>query len=152
MAQSKNIKNQTGFTMIEVIAVLIIIGILSAVAVSRISSTQSYSAIAEVDILKMHLRYAQLRALGDDKKWGISFNTDSYSIVRVGDATNYNLPNENSPKHTLPSGITVSGSNVTFDEWGRPVDETGSPVASNIAITISSGGSFNVTKNTGFIP
>jgi hypothetical protein len=58
----------------------------------------------------------------------------------------YNLPNENSPTHTLPDGITVTGSTVTFDEWG-------SPGASNIDLTMSAGGgTITITKNTGFIP
>ncbi len=141
--------NRSGFSIIEIIAVLIIIGILSAVALSRIPSTQSYEAASEVDILKMNLRYAKLRALSDDKPWGISFESGGgggkYTLLRDGNIAPYDLPNENSPTHPFPSGMDVSGAAVTFDEWG-------SPGASNVEITVTPGGPIIITKNTGFIP
>jgi prepilin-type N-terminal cleavage/methylation domain-containing protein len=139
-------ESQKGFTILEVIAVIIIIAVLLAVTVSRVISPQSISALTEADILKMHLRYAQLRALSDDVSWGISLNGSSYTLLRNGNTAPYNLPNESSPTHALPGGITVSGSTVTFDQWG-------SPGAANIQIVVSGGGgTINITKNTGFIP
>ena len=138
--------NNSGFTMIEIIAVLVILGIIAAVAVTRIVSTLDYKVTVEKDILKTHLRYVQLRALSDDKPWGMSFAGSAYTALRNGNVAPYNLPNENSPTHTLPDGITVTGSTVTFDEWG-------SPGSSNIDLTMSAGGgTITITKNTGFIP
>lgn len=132
--------------MLEVIAVIVIVAILLAVAVSRVVSTQNISALTEADVLKMHLRYAQLRALSDDVSWGMSFNGNSYTLLRNGNTAPYNLPNEDSPTHALPGGVAVSGSTVTFDQWGSPGD-------ANIQITVSNGGGIIIiTKNTGFIP
>ncbi len=133
--------------MIEVIAVLMTIGIISVVAVSKIDSPQSYAPIAEADILKMHLRFAQIRALGDDTSWGLSFSGNTYTLQRNGIQADYNLPNEDSPTHRAQRDeITFSGGPVVYDEWG-------SPGTQNIQITIShGGGTVTVTKNTGFIP
>lgn len=136
-------KNSRGFTMIEIIAVLVILGIISAVAVTRIVSILDYKVTMEKDILKTHLRYVQLRALGDDKPWGMSFAGSAYTALRDGNVATYNLPNENSPTHNLPDGITVTGSTVTFDEWGSPGS---SPIEINIG-----GEKIIITKNTGFI-
>jgi len=138
-------KHQGGFTLIEIIAVLIVIGILSAVAVTKIVSTQSISAIVEADILKARLRYVQIRALGDDKTWGMSFAGNSYTMLRDGNPAPYNLPDHDSPTHTLPNGITVSGGTVAFDEWG-------SPGVADRVINISPGApTITITKHTGFI-
>ena len=145
-----NIEKQAGFTMIEVIAVIIIIGIIAAVAVSKIASTRDYHVAAEADILKMNLRYAQLRSLGDDKHWGISFSGSSYTLLRDGNTAPYNLPNENSSVHTLPSGINVSGDTVIFNEWGTPVDPSGSALTNSINIILGEK-TITVIKNTGFI-
>lgn len=137
-----------GFTMIEVIAVLLIVGIIAAVALSRIGSTSSYTLASEVDILKMHLRYVQYRAFSDDVTWGMSFAAGSYTMQKNGATAPNNLPNESSPTHTLPGGYSVTGTTVAFDEWG-------SPGAADITVTLTGGGesrSFTITKNTGFIP
>ena len=58
-------KTQDGFTMIEVISILVILGILVAVAISRLTNfdTQVYTG---VDALKAHLRYAQTMAMNKD--------------------------------------------------------------------------------------
>jgi len=137
-------RDNRGFTMIEIIAVLVILGIIAAVAMTRIVSIRDYKVVVERDILKTHLRYVQLRALSDDKPWGLSFAGSSYTARRDGNVAPYNLPNENSPTHNLPDGITVTGSTVTFDEWGSPGS---SPIEINIG-----GEKITITKNTGFIP
>ena len=147
-SNKKNKNNlQGGFTLLEIIAVLIILSIIAAVAISKITSTNSYNILSEADILKMHLRHAQLRALSDDKTWGISFAGNSYTLLRDGNTSPYNLPNENSPTHTKNS-VQFSGNTVTFDEWG-------SPGTNPITINISSGGEtkvITIMQNTGFIP
>jgi len=158
MAYRKNIKTQPkGFTAIEIIAVIFIISIVGVLAISRMTSTKTYNVAAEVEVLKANLRYAQFRALSDadtaygvnNVTWGIKiYGNSSYTLQRNGfDATTH-LPGENSPTHTMPSGISISGSDVTFDVWGSPVEE-------NISITITDGATsqiITVTKNTGFIP
>jgi len=145
----KNDKNrQNGFTLLEVIAVFVVIGLLSAVAMSRIFSAKDYSVIAEADILKSHLRYVHMRSLSDVGTWGMSFNGSSYTALQDGNPATIILPNENSATHTLPDGITVSGSTVTFDEWG-------SPGTSPVSITVSKDGAtvetIVITAYTGFI-
>lgn len=148
-----------GFTIIEIIAVLLLIGILGAIAVSRLTSATGYQIHAEADLIKAHLRYAQLRALGDadttlganGNTWGIAFSAGSYTLQRNGAVAPSNLPNEVSPTHTFPSGFSLTsgaGTTVTYDVWG-------SPGANTIAIVLSGGaspGTITITKNTGFVP
>jgi MSHA pilin protein MshC len=141
-------RNAHGFTLIEIISTLVIIGIISAVAVTIFSSLDKYKLTSEVEILKTHLRYAQSRAMSDTVSWGIVLSGDSYTLQRNGDPiSNPSLPNENSATHNFQDGVTkTSGApNVTFDIWGSSVAAT---------VTLSAGSSqvIMVTANTGFIP
>ena len=143
-------KKNHGFTMIEVIAVLVIIGIISAFLLFRASSTESYRLISEVGTLKGHLRYAQLRAMSDTVSWGTAYTSSSYTLQKNGAMAPSNLPNEDSATHAFQSGVSITSgaSTISFDEWG-------SPGGSDISITLSAGTdsrTITVTKNTGFIP
>ena len=142
-------KYNHGFTMIEVIAILMILGIVVAVAISKSSSTDISRLLSEVETVKGHLRYAQSRSMSDDVPWGISCTSSSYSLLKDGVAAS-NLPNENSATHVLQNGVSItSGAGaISFDGWG-------SPGTSTISITLSDGNNsraVTVTKNTGFIP
>jgi len=64
--------------------------------------------------------------------------------------------------HKMDSKVTItsgSGTTVTFDKWGIPVDGSGGALLANIEIKLSQGTGTNktdttttITKNTGFIP
>jgi prepilin-type N-terminal cleavage/methylation domain-containing protein len=127
-----------GFTLLEVVAVLILLGILAAVAISRYS-TGNASAVAEAEIFKSCLRYAQVRAMGDISTWGIMIDSNSsYSLFTnnpsIKDPV---LPGVGSPTRTLPGGVTVSvvGENFIFDYRGRPVKTTGVEYQKNAVAT-----------------
>lgn len=155
----KNNKNhQSGFTLIEVIAVMVIIGVVAAVVVSRMTSSSSFSLVSETDILKGHLRYAQYRAMSHTETWGIKFTTDGYSLQFNGADTTSKLPNEDSSSHTFGSGITITtgaGTAVHFNEWGNPnpVDADGNKLTGDLEVVLSNDpkGTVKITQNTGFI-
>ena len=108
--------------MIEVIAVLLLFGVVAAVMVSYAPSTDSYKLASEEAIMKGHLRYALFRAMGDKVTWGISFTPNSYTLQKNGAPASSNLPNENSPVHNLQAGVSITagvGTTVSFDEWGN---------------------------------
>ncbi len=138
-----------GFTMIEVIAVLIIIAIIAAVAISRISSTNSISVVSEAATLKTHLRFAQIKALGETSTWGIQVNSTSYQLLNNAAAANINLPGETSNTHTFSGSVTATPTTITFDNFGNP-----NLGAANISITLTSGSQtavVTVTNTTGFV-
>jgi prepilin-type N-terminal cleavage/methylation domain-containing protein len=135
--------NNRGFTLIEIVAVLIILAIVSAVVISRGTGTNEAKLQAEVDTLKSNLRYAQYLALNDipSIKWGIEdLGAGSYALVRNPASTtlNYFLPGQPDATHT------ATAYRVEFDDWGSPTFVSGSP---NIG-----GQSITITPNTGFIP
>lgn len=139
-----------GFTLIEVIAVLVIIGILAAVAAVKTTAT-NFNLVAEANNLKVQLRFAQLKALQDDTaSWGITINTNSYTLIcSDGSRPLPFLPSENSATHLFPTVVTVTSGTGTiqFDKWG-------SPGTTDQPITLSDGTntvSLTIQAHTGFI-
>lgn len=145
----KKVADNRGFTMIEVIAVLIILGIISAVFIVRGMGTEAVKLQAEVDTLKGHLRYAQYLAINDisPTKWGINLADSYYTLVKnaSGDGVTFtspfSLPNESSATHSF-APITATSATVLFDEWGSP----------DITSLAFGGQSVTITAETGFIP
>ena len=157
-------KNQ-GFTMIEMIFVLIVLVIMAAVFMSRYVTPGTNELMIETDGLKTSLRYAQIKAMNDTVDtaplgWGIFANSTSYTLKKNNITATSNLPGDNSPTHTLATGVTVTVTaggvtTVAFNEWGAPIDASGIPVTGNITLTLTKSGevaaNITVTKNTGFI-
>ena len=147
--------NQRGFTMFEMVLVLIVMAIMGTFIMSQ--ATTGNELISQTEILKSHLRYAQIKAMNDTNVnvpggWGIHLpNDSSYTLYRDNATANDILPGETTQTHTLPSDVTVAtdciNSTCKFDEWG-------SPGATTLTMTLTQGTStstISITKNTGFV-
>jgi len=162
-------KNNRGFTMIEIIAVLIVIAILGTTAmISGVYSTSDYDLTSQTDILESHLRYAQTRAMNTDIVWGIDFSsTTTYSLFKYtgGSKVPVDLPGEASStvvfqdQNGNPTGMTVTGGIiVSFNSRGEPCTDVPAQTLQSEddgwrTITLSYEGdkTIRVTNNTGFI-
>src|SRR4030042_6015037 len=113
---------EKGFTFLEIITVIIIIGIIGAIAVARVSSTADYGIIGEMDKVKSHLRYAQGRAIRTDSPWGIRFaSATTYFLFQNTVATPVVIVGENQNQITLSKlSITSAPLTITFDRFGSP--------------------------------
>lgn len=155
------VPKNSGFTLLEVVLVLVIAGIIGVAFVSRFMSVDANVAV-QTDVIKTHLRYAQTRAMSSNVIWGIEFQGTTYSLFKNGNiADKVYFPGkpEYDPKHPekdpredltlkLPSGKSATGI-VSFDSWGKPYNDASGQ--SN-----HPGGAIGdldviVTANTGFI-
>ena len=62
--------DKSGFSIVEVLVVLIIIGIVSVIIIGR-SDVDQTDLLAQTEVVKSHIRYAQSRAMNSDRIWGI---------------------------------------------------------------------------------
>lgn len=146
--------------MIEVVAVLVILGIVAAVAAVTMSGTNTYDLASQLEVVKGHLRYAQTRAMNSNLTvWGINFDsaTTYYLFQGVGSTTPVQFPGEDTATINLTakhSGLTITPVRITFNEFGSPCAATGAPPAplTANATVATSAGTITVTQNTGFIP
>jgi len=151
-------EDQSGFTMLEVVAVLVIVGIVALVAIARVTGTRDYDLNAQMETIKAHLRLAQFRAMSASSPYGINMNsgTTYYLFRGIGSTTPILLPGEDNATVSLTtkkSSLTITSAPqvITFNAYGSPVDASNTLLTANVTI-VTNGGSITVTKNTGFIP
>lgn len=109
----------SGFSLIEVVAVLVLLGVLSAGATALYDDGNA-AAVAEAEIFKSHLRYAQIRAMGDIVPWTIEVGSGSYALSKgeSGSTTSQNLPGESGATHQIGGGVTATAGTFTFNWRG----------------------------------
>jgi len=143
--RSDNKHSFAGFTMIEVLAVLIVLAVVMTVVLSRTPSIDR-EAYAQRAIIRAHLRFAQSLAMSSNTDtWEIAFTSNSYTLFQNGLPASINLPNDSTSTHNLPNGVAITSGigTIVFDEWGSPGTDT-------ITITVNTE-PITVTRLTGFI-
>jgi Tfp pilus assembly protein FimT len=172
-------KTQDGFTLIETISILVILAILAAVVVSRLTN-YNMDVYTGSDALKAHLRYAQTMAMNKDPNtdantetiMGINYDAgaNQYWLFKGIDTTNILLLPDDSKYVTGDRKIDLaakkirldSGFTIYFDNHGIPytaytTSTTNTPLANDLTINVISlnsgfSKSLKITQRTGFIP
>ncbi len=156
-----NTKNNSGFTVIEIITVMIVMGIITAFAVGRVADNKP-ELVAQKEVLKVHLRYAQSRSMNSNDNYGIETDGNIYWLFRYNGTSGdvrVNFPGEDDNHIDLSAlGLSLSmedGNIVSFDSKGIPyLAYSGTLQTLDRTLTLSSGSdneSIIITKNTGFI-
>ncbi len=151
MKRRMKLHDGRGFTLIEVISVLIVMGIVAAVIVARMMDTGAVDLSSQLDVVKNHLRFAQSKALSTGSDWGITFETDrKYFLYKKTDpSTRVPFAGEEdstvdlAKKSNLKITSYASVPKIEFDPYGSPGTTT-------LTVT-TNGGDFDVIKNTGYI-
>lgn len=121
-----------GFTLIEILVVLVILGIAAAMVVPRITGMGDMQASGAARILLADMQYAQNEAIVTQKDVTVTFNTGNGSYVLSNTDGTLTHPLNKTPFVTaLPSmagyrniqmlSANFGGTNrVTFDSMGSP--------------------------------
>jgi prepilin-type N-terminal cleavage/methylation domain-containing protein len=166
----KQLNAKNGFTLLEVILVLVLVSIFTVLAITQYSASDA-SLTAQAQVLASHLRYAQLRSMNTDSRWGILYSSagpDSgfYQLFHDSTAQIAQLPGEDRDRVNLGAmGITISSAaalntpipqnfEIRFDSWGIPTSDVAG--AATLTLRLTKPGhtaqALSVTRNTGFIP
>lgn len=137
-----------GFTLTELVVVIVIATILSAFAISRIN-VASFDTEGFANRAAAMVRYAQRIAISQRRTvWVvISGNTLSlcYTTAACGGGAVQEPPGTNAFSYSAPSGVTLAGANFSFDALGRPSAGGTITVTGDVARTIT------VAAETGYV-
>ena len=156
-------QNQHGFTLLEIVVVLVLISIIAATVFTRSITTDQINISAQTEKIKSHIRYAQSLAMKRSEIWGIKCASNEYWLFSGADPDNgpnqVVLPGERAVKLSLNNlNLTMDAFTIFFDRYGKPynayTDESNNnPLSSELTITVSGSQSRNVTitPETGLI-
>lgn len=145
------LKNQHGFTFIELISVLVIIGIVSVVLIARMGGTRDYDLNTQLEAVKAHMRLAQSMAMGLNASYGINFNSQTTYYLFKADAPATPIAMAGETGATVDLNAKKSDLRITSAPQVITFDAYGSPGTASITVT-TNGGNMIITKNTGYIP
>lgn len=141
---------QSGFTMIELVVVTLIVSIIAVFSVSRWSATINPNALAEQ--LASDIRYTQSLAMTHGQRYRLNLTApNTYSITTTGGTA---VPNSVTGTNTVTlTGITfgafgnLPNNLIAFDGQGIPYTDSGATTTLNATATIpvSTGGAVTRT-------
>lgn len=134
-----------GFSLFELVAVLVIVGILAVFAMPQLMTTQSITLPALKAQLVANIRYTQSLAMSRGQRYRINFTASTYQITDMGGApivqpsTASTAPISVSPATLSGYNPPLTGNYVAFDGKGAPYVSAVAALASTATIAITSG-------------
>jgi MSHA pilin protein MshC len=168
---------QFGFTMVELVTVIVIIGVLGAVAAPRLFERSAFDAMAYTDQVRGLIRYGQKLAIAQNRNVYVRLDGASVALCydvacasRVVPPGGANSGSSNTQAQCanlsawscegVPNGLAItSASTFYFDANGKPFRSTDAPPTLNstfadLTITVSGDGLNHntvVAAETGYV-
>ena len=161
------LKTKDGFTVIELIMVILIVSILAVVLIPRIGGIRPFKLDGAGQKLVSDMKYAQTLAMSRHPIHGTLFEPaqEKYPVYRDGADTPIEDPHRpgtslivdyDEEEHfegvDLYSVSFTGGNEIRFDCFGTPSDASDTPLTATGEVVLKCGGeqiSIQVTPNTG---
>ena len=114
-------KYNQGFTLIELVVVILLIGIIGFVAGPRFVKTDVFAERRAADEILSALRFTQQMAMARGGGIQLRLSANNY-VVEETDNTPLQSPDRSGPYNkALPDGVTAGAATIAFDGLGAPV-------------------------------
>lgn len=163
---------RTGFTLIEMIAVVVVLGVLSVSAAISLSGNPAARSRAAAALIARDLAFARERALATGNPTWVVFSVgaNSYSVLaenpaapgRVGALTLTDPATGRSMVASLSdpifADVTIAsvsipggGNDLGFDWMGRPVNAAGTRLTTSVTVTLNPSQTITIAAGAGTV-
>lgn len=152
LLKPQNLSFPAGFTLVELIAVILLLGILSAVAMPKFFDVGAYQNRGFYDETVAAVRYAQKLAVASGCEVQVQMTAGGFSLWRRDGADCRGGAFTRAIAHpargedyaaTAPAGVSLSAGSVIFDARGRP--------STGLTVTVGGERSFQIVAETGYV-
>ena len=151
---------QQGFTLVELVMTLVLLGILSATALPKFFAVSSYQKPLFFDDTLSALRYAQKLAVATGCNVQISIDNNSYTLSRPATADRSLCTSTNPTDFSLPVRHPGTGE-ATYTHFENGVSLTANPsifyfnalgqASADVTLTVAGDKIIAVVAATGFV-
>ena len=152
MKRRMHISKQHGVTLLELVMVMVIIGVLAAIAAPRLSLTDSSVHVQAAQIAR-DIRHVQMLAMNQGRTLTFQSLGSGYRCVDGTNAVITDPSSQQAFNFNLRNGVALAGGDLSFDSLGRPVS-AGAPVGAAIGYSLSGSTQsslISVAPITGFV-
>jgi MSHA pilin protein MshC len=158
------LRDQRGFTLIELIMVIVLMGVLAVVAAPRIFNSNDFNARGFHDETLAYLRYAQKTAIAQRRTVCVAFGSNTVTLSIASAPATFNCAAAGTlkgPKGDTPATITAKSgvayastptpSAFNFDGLGQPIDSAGAAVGKQTIQVAGAAQTITVETATGYV-
>ena len=148
-----------GFTLVELVVVILLISVVSLVGMSRFFGRQSFDEWGYSDELQNALRHAHRLAINSGCDTRVLIDATGFQVNQRANCSsgaftqpvNLLASDGTGFSGTTPDGVSVTGADLYFDTRGRPRD-SGSNAVLAVTTQVDIGGrSLLIEPQTGFV-
>ena len=146
----------SGFTLIELVTIMLIIGIMAVVVLPRFDLLKGFNEVGYRDKVKATLEYARKAAVAQRRHVRVSVAGNGLSLDIANADPDNGFPAAFPRTLTLPGStnntgtLTSSVNPLVFDALGRPLNAAGSAITVAATYT-ASGNTITVEAETGYV-
>ena len=154
-------RNSRGFTIVEIVVVMVLISIIAAAVFRRSITTDQMNFMSQYNKIQNQLRYPQSMAMKRGTEWGFTCDTNDYWIFTGTNKDNVSnqrlLPGQQVIKVSLADlGVTMDPFTVIFNSYGIPYSpDWTTQLSADLVVDLTDSGSasrsFKILPETGLV-